>query len=181
MRLLILRLLSLACLVGIAACSSNVVLDHSAGAPVYQYSGEKYGKVEVKWSDEVGADAVKVYRIKQMALDKAVINRLIANRLYDPAAANSMEVRINSFSFRNSFNAVMFGFMAGSDSLDGVVSLKAADGRALTHFDVSASYALGGSNGGNADTRMGWLSDKFGELTAQTILNKPQPGQDASR
>jgi hypothetical protein len=66
----------------------------------------------------------------------------------------------------------MFGFMSGSDSLDGTVILKDDSDVQKATFDISASYALGGFGGGQNDARLGWLGDKFAELTANTVVGK---------
>lgn len=68
----------------------------------------------------------------------------------------------------------MFGFLSGSDSLDGTVTLKDAQNTSKATFDISASYALGGLGGGQDDSRLGWLGDKFAELTANTIVGKKE-------
>jgi hypothetical protein len=66
----------------------------------------------------------------------------------------------------------MFGFMAGSDNFDGTVTLIDGNKHVKNSFDISASYALGGFAGGVNSSRLGWLSEKFAELTVNTILGK---------
>ena len=52
------------------------------------------------------------------------------------------------------------------------VAAAKVDGKPVHHFDVSASYALGGFAGMN-ETRMSWLFEKFSELTVNEIMGKP--------
>jgi hypothetical protein len=72
-----------------------------------------------------------------------------------------IEIVITDIRVRSNFSAVMFGFMAGSDSVTGEVIARDAGGKELQRFTVSASYALGGLAGGQDDTRMGWLYETF--------------------
>ena len=76
---------------------------------------------------------------------------------------------MKDFRVRSNFTAVMFGFMAGNDSITGDVVLRDAAGKELNRFEVSASYALGGLAGGMDDARMGWLYEKFAELTVENL------------
>ena len=86
-----------------------------------------------------------------------------------------LNVEVNDIRVRSSFTAVMFGFMAGNDHVNGTVTLADADNRQIDHFKVSASYALGGIAGGMDDTRMNWLYETFTEKTLTTL----EPAADA--
>lgn len=90
-----------------------------------------------------------------------------------------MEVVIKDMRVRSNFSAVMWGFMAGADSIDGDIVLSDPAGKELDRFEVSASYALGGLAGGQDSARMGWLYETFAEetikeLTKQTTASAPQ-------
>jgi Domain of unknown function (DUF4410) len=163
------RGLVLAALVLMAACSSNVRMGTSSR---YAYTGEKYSNVVVVLSDAVANNKDKAYRAEDLALDQHIIAALKASNLYDEKSPSSIKVTINSIRIRNTFNAVMFGFMAGSDNIDGVVLLLDEQQKPRTDFDIKASYSLGGIGGGQSGTRLGWLRDKFAELTVNTILGK---------
>ena len=153
----------------LAACSSNVRMGSSTG---YAYSGEKYGKVLIVLSDAVASNKDKAYRADDLALDSHIIAAMKASNLYDEHSPGAVRVTVNSIRVRNTFNAVMFGFMAGSDNIDGTVQLLDEQQKARTSFNVTASYSLGGFGGGQSDARLGWLRDKFAELTVDTILGK---------
>ncbi|HEX5056563.1 MAG TPA: DUF4410 domain-containing protein [Gammaproteobacteria bacterium] len=152
----------------LGACSSGVKMKESA-AP-YKYSGEKYGIVTVTMSEGVTKDERKAVRTDQLKLDANIQSYLTGRGIYDSTSKNRIEVLVNKIHIRNTFNAVMFGFMSGSDNIAGTVSLKDADGRELSSFDITASYALGGGGGGQDDARLGWLSEQFAKLTVDSIM-----------
>jgi hypothetical protein len=90
----------------------------------------------------------------------------------------AIEIVITSIRSRSAFNAIMFGFMAGDDHINGEVIVRSSDGTELQRFSVSASYALGGFGGGQTDARMGWLYETFAkhvidELTG--VKTEPPP------
>ncbi|MGZ0710085.1 DUF4410 domain-containing protein [Coraliomargarita sp. W4R53] len=85
------------------------------------------------------------------------------------AALNSPElnVSVTNLRVRSSFNAMMWGAMAGSDSLQGDVVLRDHTGQKLDEFSVKASYALGGL-AGQDEMRMDWLYEAFsGEIVKE--------------
>jgi len=155
----------------LGGCSSNVRRDNDAPA-VYQYSGAKYGKVSTAMSPAIAADADKAARFQELKLEEAIVTQLKEKNLYDEKSENIVDVVVNALRVRNAATAIMFGFMAGSDNMEGVVTLKASDGKVLNKFTIDASYALGGFGGGQNTARLGYLSRTFGELTAKTILDK---------
>ncbi|MBN3827560.1 DUF4410 domain-containing protein [Burkholderia sp. Ac-20384] len=82
--------------------------------------------------------------------------------------AMHLNVEVTGIRVRSSFSAVMFGFMAGNDHVDGTVTLTDADNHPVDRFKVSASYALGGIAGIDS-LRMDWLYEKFTEKTLATL------------
>jgi uncharacterized protein DUF4410 len=80
----------------------------------------------------------------------------------------SLAILVKDMRVRSNFSAVIWGFMAGSDSVSADIVLRDPAGKELDRFEVSASYALGGQD----DARMGWLYEKFAEETVQE-LTKP--------
>lgn len=97
-------------------------------------------------------------------------NVLSGERLYAEATGiDSLEIQITAIRVRSTFNAVMWGFMAGSDNVTGEVYLRDSQDRVVNHFQVHAGYALGGLGGGWQGERMGWLYDKFAQLTAENL------------
>ncbi|HDR9760930.1 TPA: DUF4410 domain-containing protein [Burkholderia cepacia] len=161
----------------LSGCASSVTRDASdqAGAAVTA-STMKFGTkpVVVKVTldntaqealkDNLKFDAKKLQEKIESALDA---RKLLAKA--DSTDAMHLNVEVNGIRVRSSFSAVMFGFMAGNDHVDGTVTLLDADNHQIDRFKVSASYALGGIAGGMDDTRMSWLYEKFTEQTLTTL------------
>jgi hypothetical protein len=165
------RALAAALVVLVAACASGVQR-HESDDGTYAYSGQKFGKVSVTLADAVKNDPDKAARVYELRLDQRITNRLMAKYLYDANSEAAVNVVVENIRVRNAFNAIMFGFMAGADILEGTVTLTDSSGKVLNRFIVNASYALGGVGGGQDSARLDWLSDRFGVLTAETIVGK---------
>ena len=155
----------------ISGCSSHVALSDNSKS--YQYKGEKYGKVVISYAEEISQDSNKMVRLDQMNLKNTIVRFLRTENLYDESSNDIVRIEIQKLHVRNAFNAIMFGFMSGSDNIKGVVVLEKSN-KDLADFDVSASYSLGGIAGGQNETRLSWLSEKFAELTSKTIIGKPE-------
>jgi hypothetical protein len=89
-------------------------------------------------------------------------------------AGSTLEIELTGFRVRSSFTAVMFGFMAGTDNVEGVVTLKNAAGAVVKRAKVSASYALGGLGGGQDEARLNWLYEEFAKHAASEVSGQPQ-------
>jgi hypothetical protein len=63
----------------------------------------------------------------------------------------------------------MFGFMSGSDLLEGDVTIRNAAGNVVKRSHVNASYSLGGLGGGQDASRMNWLYGEFAKHTAGEV------------
>jgi len=153
----------------LAACASSARMDESAQN--YQFSGDKFGQINVKLADKLANDPKKAIRSEQLNLETSLRSYLSANQLFDETSQNQVNVYIDQLHMRNGFNAVMFGPFAGKDYLGGKVTL-VVDSAEKASFDVKASYALGGIAGGNNSSRLSWMSEKFAEVTANTIKGK---------
>jgi hypothetical protein len=91
------------------------------------------------------------------------------------ASLPTIEVVVTSIRVRSSFSAVMFGFMAGSDSIGGMVIARDPAGKEVQRFEVSAQYALGGIGGGQGAARMDWLYQAFAdEMFKELTGSAPQ-------
>jgi glucose dehydrogenase len=77
---------------------------------------------------------------------------------------------VSNIRVRSNFSAVMWGFMAGNDTITGDIIIKDQNGEVLDQFEVSAAYALGGLAGGQDDARMGWLYESFAEETLKELV-----------
>jgi hypothetical protein len=65
--------------------------------------------------------------------------------------------------------------MAGNDTVSGDVIARAADGKEIQRFLVSASYALGGLAGGQDEARMDWLYETFAQHTVDELTGAKKP------
>ena len=79
---------------------------------------------------------------------------LEANDLLAPDGDYRLKVVVNDIRVRSTFNAMMWGFMAGNDHLRGDAIILNLAGEPVYEFGASASYALGGFGGGQDSARM---------------------------
>jgi hypothetical protein len=169
----------------LAGCASGVTRAPSAAAqrlsiPAYN----QFASVSVSLSDAAKAKAVENLKFNPDELLSHVKRALEAKALLLNASADKalprLEVVVKDMRVRSNFSAVMWGFMAGSDSIEGDIVLIDAAGKELDRFAVSASYALGGLAGGQDTARMGWLYEKFAEETVNELA-KQQPSVVSQR
>ncbi len=155
---------------GLVGCASGV--QHSK-VENKQYLSTKPAKaISISLNNEAKAKLNDNLKFDQNALLDHVKRALTAKNLLAesrPDSTNTVEILVKDLRVRSNFSAVMFGFMAGNDSITGDVILKDAAGKELNKFEVSASYALGGLAGGQDSARMGWLYEKFAELAVQNL------------
>ena len=156
----------------LTACASGVT-KMASGTGATTAVSPNVNTVRVQLSDEA----------KKMLADNATFNRerlqstvekaLKASNLQQANSSQTLDIEITSFRVRSAFAAVMFGLMAGSDNVEGVVSIKDASGVILKKSQVTASYALGGFAGGQDDARMGWLYEEFAKHVVAEITGVP--------
>ena len=125
--------------------------------------------VQVQLSDAAKKLTADNQAFNPTSLQATIEKSLIANNLQQSTSTQSLGVEITSFRVRSTFSAVMFGFMAGNDNVEGIVSVKAANGEVLKKSQVTASYALGGFGGGQDDARMNWLYEEFAKHVVSEI------------
>ena len=161
------KLIAIFLLVTCISCSSKVQRpqEHSN----YKYSGEKYANVELIVSKKASEDPDDIVRFDDKKLRDMIEKKLAVSGLIEEASNNKVKVEITDIRIRSSFNAFMWGVMAGDDHITGDVSLIREDGKYICKFQVYASYALGGFAGMN-ETRMSWLFERFSELTLEEIV-----------
>jgi hypothetical protein len=141
----------------------------------YRYDGSKFSTVELTVSEDATEDPNDRVRFDDKALRDMIQHKMEVYGIVDENSPKKVSIEITDIRVRSSFNAFMWGFMAGDDHILGNITLSGDDGKPLHTFDVSASYALGGFAGMN-ETRMSWLFEKFSELTVEEILGKQASG-----
>ncbi len=137
----------------------------ATGAPAIS----KYSNVAVNLSDDAKKALVDNIKFDTEQFASKIRSTLEAKQLIDASAAHSINVVITGVRVRGTFSAVMFGVLAGTDSVDGEVSVLDKDKKAVKSFKVSASYGLGGFAGGVDSLRLGYLYEKFADLTATEL------------
>lgn len=156
----------------VGACASSVeIRDETVG---YQYTGEKFSKVELTVSQDATDDLEDLVRFDQDKFRARIERNLEVRGLLDVNSENSVKVEINDVRVRSSVSAIILGILAGTDHVRGDVSLIGSNHRSFHTFYVSATYGLGGIMGFK-ETRMEWIYDEFAELTLKEILGLTEP------
>lgn len=169
MRVLLITLAWLAA-VGLSGCAGTVQRDAGSANGHAKLVGASYSTMELVMTDQARRLQVDNPQFNAQELAGYLQRRLDGNGLLKSDAAYKVNVTIDEFRVRSAVSAVLFGVMAGTDSIDGHVQVLDARGRTLHSFKISASYGLGGWGGGQDGTRMTWLYDKFAELTVSELM-----------
>jgi len=153
----------------VTGCSSTAVLKPEYAG--YKYNNEKYGKIQVTKAEQVEKNQRKSARVEELKLADKLMAELKAAKIYDASAADTITVDVTHLRFRGAFTAIFWGVMAGPDKLQATVTLKKG-ASVVASFDVSISYALGGTAGGPTQTRLDWIGKKFAEEAVKVIASK---------
>lgn len=174
------------CVAALAGCSSGVqrpsapgesartaVAQPTALSPTTPARG-----ITIALSEDAKKKAAENLKFNQDTLLDHVKRALTAKDLLKadaPETAPTLELLITSMRVRSNFSAVMWGFMAGADSIEGEVIMKDASGAEVDRFKVKVSYALGGLAGGQDQARMEWMYEKFAEETLKELTKASAP------
>ena len=153
----------------IVGCASSV--ERMNDSEFYHYDGQKFSKVELTIKKDATDDLDDIVRFDQDELQNMIEQNLKVKGLVDANSHNIVKVEITDIRVRSTFNAFMWGIMAGDDHIEGDISLLGENAATFHTFQVSASYALGGMMGFK-ETRMSWLYEEFSKLTLQEILGQ---------
>ncbi|BAL22619.1 DUF4410 domain-containing protein [Azoarcus sp. KH32C] len=160
----------------LAGCASGVQrAPNMADARTSLSANQQVAKVSLSLTDEAKRKATENLKFNPDELLGHVKRALEANSLLNGSSDKSrpdLEIQVKDMRVRSNFTAVAFGFMAGADSISADVVLKDPKGNELDRFEVSASYALGGLAGGQDSARMGWLYEKFAEVTVKELTKQ---------
>jgi len=174
MEYLVKRCLTALILSSLLGCASAVKRDEPvAQAAAVEMAGQKYSKLNLYISDDAKKLLAENIKFNPEALRNTIQRVLEARNQLEAGSPYRIDIEITHFNVRSHFSAVMFGFLAGSDSVVGNVYIGDNGGRRLAKYEVSASYALGGIAGGQDEARMGWLYEEF----AKQVVNE-LPGAD---
>lgn len=156
----------------LSGCAGTVHRENNALKS--NFAADSVSEVEVGLTDEAQKLQVDNTQFSTKDLLGYIERKLDGQNLLKSNSSYRLQVTITRFRIRSAFSAVMWGFMAGVDSVDGKVRVLDRDGKQIHSFDVSASYGLGGLAGGQDGMRMNWLYGKFAELTIAELTGKTE-------
>jgi hypothetical protein len=169
----------------LAGCASSVQRSEEHRAATFKVSAEyPIGAVNVSATPEALA---KIQEAKKKfdpdRLRSAIEYALNFDKMYAKPGQGGlvMDVTVTRVRVRSSFNAVMWGPMAGNDAVEGEVVVKDVTGKVLDKFVVKVSYALGGFAGGEDDTRTGYLYDAFADEVVGQYKTEGSGGSKSSK
>lgn len=172
MRILLTRTSVIVVALALSACATNVQRYADVPTPHIVQPTDGIKSVAVTFSPDGQKDFADNSQFDRNALLADVERDLEAKQLYTANTGHdTLEIQITAVRVRSTFNAVMWGFMAGSDNLTGEVYLRDSSGKLLSHFSVHAGYALGGFVGGLKSVRWDWLYNKFSELVVKNLTS----------
>jgi hypothetical protein len=160
----------------LAACSSSVQRpqDRETSKVVLQ-SNQPVSGVTITLADSAKAKIADNLKFNTNELRDHMLRALEGHELLNQeqaGALQTLEIVVTDVRVRSNFNAVMWGFMAGADSIKGDVVIRGPDGREQDRFKVSAVYALGGMAGGQDNTRLAWLYEAFAKEAIKELIGK---------
>jgi hypothetical protein len=153
----------------LAACASQLVEPDAANTarPTVKalegFSVELSPKAKEQLADDVKFDPAAFSRKLDLALK--------AKGLIAPDGDFRLKVVVTDVRVRGTFSAVMWGFMAGDDHLNGdSVILRKEGDEPVYQFKVKTSYALGGWAGGQDAMRIDWMYEEFSKKVADKLV-----------
>lgn len=162
----VLRMGAALCIVlAMVGCASSVKRPESHKVAVFKPSADApIGVINVSATKQALArieEAKKKFDPNQLRANIQIA--LTQSQMYAKAGQGglTMDVVVTRVRLRSTFNAIMWGPMAGNDAVEGDVVVKDAMGKVLDKYSVTASYAFGGFGGGLDQTRTGWLYEAF--------------------
>ncbi|WP_235471504.1 DUF4410 domain-containing protein [Herbaspirillum hiltneri] len=156
----------------LTGCAGTVHRDNNALKS--NFAADSVSEVEVQMTDEAQKLQTDNTQFSTNDLLGYIERKLDGQNLLKNNAPYRLQVTVTRFRIRSAFSAVMWGIMAGTDSVEGKVRVLDRDGKQVHSFDVSASYGLGGLAGGQDGMRMNWLYGKFAELTIAELTGKTE-------
>lgn len=156
----------------LSGCAGTVHRENNALKS--NFAADSVSEVEVGMTDEAQKLQTDNTQFSTKDLLGYIERKLDGQNLLKSNSSYRLQVTITRFRIRSAFSAVMWGFMAGVDSVDGKVRVLDREGKQIHSFDVSASYGLGGLAGGQDGMRMNWLYGKFAELTIAELTGKTE-------
>lgn len=161
----------------LGGCSTTVKRPEltSTGKPVVK----ALQSMEVTLSDHAQGQLAENVKFDVKMFNSTLERTLNANKLLAEDGSFHLRVVVDNIRVRSTFNAFMWGFMAGDDHLQGDVIILNLEGKAVYEFRPEVSYAFGGFAAGDA-TRMNYLYESFAEAVVEELLAKKNASNTAS-
>ena len=154
----------------LSGCASSAVRAPGQAAAYTVTQENPIRKVSVSMDETVDNnvrfDVERLQRVIEIELD----NLNFYDAKNSSPTAPELDVEVIKLRVRSTFNAVMWGAMAGNDSVHGTVVIRDRQGKKLDQFTVKTSYALGGVAGGMDGTRMDWLYEAFAKEIVEEFV-----------
>lgn len=153
--------------IGLSACASQVTRNESSAArePVralVSFDVTMSAQAKSQLSDNLKFDPEALRTTIQRTLESK--NLVAADGDFD------LKVVIDDIRVRGTFSAIMFGFMAGDDHLNGTATIVRRDGKDMGSFGIKTSWAFGGIAGGQDTARLSWLYEEFAKSLAAELV-----------
>lgn len=153
-----------------AGCASQVTRPPEATAKRETVRALTSFEIEISPTAKAAMAAAETQKFDPVAFRGVLQRTLDAAKLVSPEGDFKLTVTIDELRVRSTFNAIMWGLMAGTDQLNGTATLTRLDGRPAGTFKVGTSYGLGGLAGGQDSSRVGWLYEEFAKQLAQELV-----------
>jgi len=172
---LVLRGLAAIAVLALSACASQVTRTEAANTP--REPLRALASFDLKMSPTSTAQLADNLKFDLDALRAMIQRTLESKNLFAADGDFDLKVVVDDIRVRGTFSAVMFGFMAGDDHLNGTATLARRDGQVMGSFGVKTSWALGGFVGGQDSARLSWLYEEFSKMLADELVAR----RDAKR
>jgi len=168
---LLLRRIGMALLIAtFAGCASEVIRPPEATIAREPVRALTWFEVEISPAGKAAMADAETQKFDLVAFRGVIQRTLDAAKLVSPDGDFKLTVTVDQLRVRSTFNAIMWGFMAGTDQLNGTATLTRLDGRPVGNFKVGTSYGLGGFGGGQDSSRLAWLYEEFAKMLTQELV-----------
>ena len=154
----------------LAGCASQVTRPPEATAAREPVRALTSFEIEISPAAKAAMADAETQKFDLVAFRSVVQRTLEAAKLVSPDGDFKLTVTIDELRVRSTFNAIMWGVMAGTDQLNGTATLNRLDGRPAGKFKVGTSYGLGGFGGGQDSMRVVWLYEEFAKMLTQELV-----------
>jgi hypothetical protein len=152
----------------LSACASQVI-EPDAATPrptvraLKSFTVELSPKAKEQLADNVKFDPDALHKKLELALK--------SRGLMAEDGDFRLMISVTDIRVRGTFNAVMWGFMAGDDHLNGEsIILRKDEIDPVYKFKVKTSYSLGGFAGGQDAMRLDWLYEEFSKKVSDKLV-----------